>query len=263
MVERWTLNARVVILAVWLDPRLHSPTNYLIANQAVSDLIYLAVVPVWVVNRWLGTWPGGNTLCKAVVYVQSVTSSLSIHTICAIAVERMRSISRSRGAAMSSLQTGVCAVALWVLNFCMSTVVVLETDAQIVEVDGQSLKFCRLDFMLGGSGNVGEAGVSASLRLERRLVLMLILSALLFVIMWAPSTVFSALLMAHQHDLLTPTILTAALAIVTFNTSINPLLLFHFNVFFRGDVREVTPTAPPQEYLLPLFPVAMAEKDVG
>ena len=77
-----------------VDPRLHTATNYLIANQAASDLVYLLVVPFWTLNRWLGQWPGGDGLCKACVYLQYTSATVSIYSFCAIAVERFRSISR-------------------------------------------------------------------------------------------------------------------------------------------------------------------------
>nr|KAG5690966.1 hypothetical protein BaRGS_027285 [Batillaria attramentaria] len=135
---------------------MHSATNYLIASQAASDLLYLTVVPVWAANRWLGTWPGGDALCKVCVYAQYVTSTVSIWNMCAIAVERLRSISRNRGTAMSGPQVAVCSAILWVVSLALNVVHTLKTSMQMVRVKGQELRYCEADSVLGAEGDAGR-----------------------------------------------------------------------------------------------------------
>ena len=64
-----------------------------------------------------------------------------------------------------------------------------------------------------------STNLSRAVALEKRLVLMLTLSAVFFFVMWMPTIVTNVLILAHRYDYLSPTLVTAAAIIGTTSSS--------------------------------------------
>ncbi|XP_068707915.1 substance-P receptor-like [Montipora foliosa] len=91
----------VVVRVVQKNQRMRTITNYLIINMALADLLTTVfnMLPtlywifcgrdVWAVGGWVG-----DTLCKLLNFAQSVSITVSVFSLCAIAFDRFFAISR-------------------------------------------------------------------------------------------------------------------------------------------------------------------------
>ena len=91
----------MVVRVVHKTRRMRTITNYLIINMALADLLttvfnmlpttywILHGLDVWAVGGWIG-----EALCKLLPFAQSLTISVSVFTLCAIAFDRFFAIIR-------------------------------------------------------------------------------------------------------------------------------------------------------------------------
>lgn len=91
----------VVVRVVHRNRRMRTITNYLIINMALADLLTTVFnmlptlywifrgLDVWAVGGWIG-----EALCKLLNFAQSVSITVSVFTLCAIAFDRFFAIFR-------------------------------------------------------------------------------------------------------------------------------------------------------------------------
>ena len=83
-----------IVLIVYKTPTLRKPTNYFIANMAMSDLLYSILWPptrlslIHSTNLWLIGGQFGQALCKLVHFFAEVSTEVSIQNLVLIAVDR-------------------------------------------------------------------------------------------------------------------------------------------------------------------------------
>ncbi|KAM9823471.1 neuropeptide FF receptor 1 like 2 [Syngnathus typhle] len=83
----------LVCLVVLGSHHMHTVTNLLILNLAISDLLVgIFCIPTTLVDNLITGWPFSNVVCKMSGFVQGVSVSASVYTLVAIAVERFRCI---------------------------------------------------------------------------------------------------------------------------------------------------------------------------
>ena len=82
----------LIVLIVYKTPTLRKPINMLIANMAMSDLLYpIFFFPVRLAEAHVGSWLGGTlgqALCKIHTFLSDVSSSVSIQSLVLITVDR-------------------------------------------------------------------------------------------------------------------------------------------------------------------------------
>ena len=83
----------LIVLIVYKTPTLRKPIHMLIANMAMSDLLYpVFLVPVCLVEGLAGSWFIGGTLgqalCKLHPFLSDVSSLVSIQSLVLITVDR-------------------------------------------------------------------------------------------------------------------------------------------------------------------------------
>ena len=83
----------LIVLIVYKKPTLRKPINMLIANMAISDLLYpIFWVPARLAEGHAGSWLIGGTLgqalCKIHVFLSDVSSLVSIQSLVLITVDR-------------------------------------------------------------------------------------------------------------------------------------------------------------------------------
>ena len=70
-----------------------SPTNTFLANLAFTDLLLLLIcLPVKLVTLFTFVWPLGWFMCKAIFYLQDVSTICSVLNLVAISLERLYAI---------------------------------------------------------------------------------------------------------------------------------------------------------------------------
>ena len=83
----------LIVLIVYKTPALRKPINMLIANMAMSDLLYpIFLFPVRLADLHVGSWLIGGTLgqalCKIYAFLTYVSTLVSIQSLVLISAER-------------------------------------------------------------------------------------------------------------------------------------------------------------------------------
>ncbi|KAF4795955.1 Orexin receptor type 2 [Turdus rufiventris] len=82
-----------VCLAVWKNHHMRTVTNYFIVNLSLADiLVTITCLPATLVVDITETWFFGQTLCKVIPYLQTVSVSVSVLTLSCIALDRWYAI---------------------------------------------------------------------------------------------------------------------------------------------------------------------------
>ncbi|XP_032911782.1 orexin receptor type 2 isoform X3 [Catharus ustulatus] len=83
----------LVCLAVWKNHHMRTVTNYFIVNLSLADiLVTITCLPATLVVDITETWFFGQTLCKVIPYLQTVSVSVSVLTLSCIALDRWYAI---------------------------------------------------------------------------------------------------------------------------------------------------------------------------
>ena len=87
----------LIVLIVYKTPTLRKPINLLIANMAISDLLYPTFLfPVLLAEMHVGSWLIGGTLgqalCKLHTFLADASSFVSIQSLVLIAVDRFGAV---------------------------------------------------------------------------------------------------------------------------------------------------------------------------
>ena len=87
----------LIVLIVYKTPTLRKPINMLIANMAMSDLLYpILVIPVQLTELHVGSWLIGGTLgqalCKIHPFLADISTLVSIQSLVLITVDRYAAV---------------------------------------------------------------------------------------------------------------------------------------------------------------------------
>ena len=87
----------LIVLIVYKTPTLRKPINMLIANMAMSDLLYpIFPIPVLLTELHVGSWLIGGTLgqalCKIYPFFGDISSLVSIQSLVLITVDRYAAV---------------------------------------------------------------------------------------------------------------------------------------------------------------------------
>nr|7XRR_A Chain A, Orexin receptor type 2 [Homo sapiens] len=83
----------LVCVAVWKNHHMRTVTNYFIVNLSLAAvLVTITCLPATLVVDITETWFFGQSLCKVIPYLQTVSVSVSVWTLSAIALDRWYAI---------------------------------------------------------------------------------------------------------------------------------------------------------------------------
>ena len=87
----------LIVLIVYKTPTLRKPINMLIANMAMSDLLYpIFLFPVRLTEMHVGSWLIGGTfdqaLCKIHTFLADISTLVSIQSLVLITVDRFGAV---------------------------------------------------------------------------------------------------------------------------------------------------------------------------
>ncbi|XP_066496918.1 orexin receptor type 2 [Tiliqua scincoides] len=83
----------LVCVAVWKNHHMRTVTNYFIVNLSLADvLVTITCLPATLVVDITETWFLGESLCKVIPYLQTVSVSVSVLTLSCIALDRWYAI---------------------------------------------------------------------------------------------------------------------------------------------------------------------------
>ena len=111
----------LIVLIVYKTPTLRKPINILIANMAMSDLLFpIFLIPVQLTELHVGSWRIGGTLgralCKIYPFFGDVSAFVSIQSLVLIAVDRYAAVAVPLWSPLISRKMWRCLiVGTWIL----------------------------------------------------------------------------------------------------------------------------------------------------
>ncbi|XP_074836150.1 G-protein coupled receptor 84 [Carettochelys insculpta] len=115
-----TLGNVLTLLAFAADSKVQTRFNLLIVNLTLADLLYCTVLQPFSVDTYLHLyWRTGPSFCRVFGMLLFVSNSVSILTLCLIAVSRYMLITKPAlfNRVFSHLGVGLAALGTWVLGF--------------------------------------------------------------------------------------------------------------------------------------------------
>ena len=111
----------LIVLIVYKTPTLRKPINILIANMAMSDLLFpIFLIPVQLTELHVGSWRIGGTLgralCKIYPFFDDVSAFVSIQSLVLITVDRYAAVAVPLWSPLISRKVCRCLiVGTWIL----------------------------------------------------------------------------------------------------------------------------------------------------
>nr|XP_057914027.1 orexin receptor type 2 [Doryrhamphus excisus] len=107
----------LVCFAVWKNRHMRTVTNYFIVNLSIADvLVTIICLPASLVVDITETWFFGQTLCKVVPYLQTISVSVSVLTLSCIAQDRWYAICHPLMFKSTAKRACKSIVVIWVVS---------------------------------------------------------------------------------------------------------------------------------------------------
>ncbi|GFO14616.1 orphan G-protein coupled receptor 40 [Plakobranchus ocellatus] len=111
----------LVCYVILKNKRLHTATNFFIANLAISDLLVTFMnVPFNIARNMLDDWPLGELPCHMVNFSLSLTTYVSTYTLTSIALDRHRVVLKPLSRRLSRRFALVILILIWLVALCLS-----------------------------------------------------------------------------------------------------------------------------------------------
>ncbi|XP_063595335.1 substance-K receptor-like [Penaeus indicus] len=223
-------------LVMWIvatSRKMHSVTNYFIANLALADIIIgLFAIPFQFQAALLQRWNLPHFMCAFCPFFQTVSVNVSIFTLTAIAVDRYRAIVHPLSARPSKFRSKVVIASIWLFSTTLAipNAIALRVIYVVDTATGKSKPYCapvnidtvvmwayshvmvglqffvplgiisfayiRMGWELWGAqtpGNAEDARDAHVLKNKKRVIKMLFMVVALFAFCWAPLQTYHVL----------------------------------------------------------------------
>lgn len=111
----------LVCFAVWRNRQMRTVTNMFIVNLSVADLgIIIICLPPTLLVDVTETWFMGTVMCKLVYFLMTVSISVSVLTLAAIAVERWYAICRPLSFKSTRRRARIIIIFIWIVSACVA-----------------------------------------------------------------------------------------------------------------------------------------------
>ncbi|KAF7646741.1 hypothetical protein LDENG_00183310 [Lucifuga dentata] len=138
----------LVCFAVWKNRHMRTVTNYFIVNLSFADvLVTIICLPASLVVDITETWFFGNTLCKVVPYLQTISVSVSVLTLSCIAQDRWYAICHPLMFKSTAKRARKSIVIIWVVSciIMIPQAVVMECSSLVPELTNKTSLFTVCD----------------------------------------------------------------------------------------------------------------------
>uniref|UniRef100_A0A667Y637 Orexin receptor type 2 n=1 Tax=Myripristis murdjan TaxID=586833 RepID=A0A667Y637_9TELE len=138
----------LVCFAVWKNRHMRTVTNYFIVNLSLADvLVTITCLPASLVVDITETWFFGNTLCKVVPYLQTISVSVSVLTLSGIAQDRWYAICHPLMFKSTAKRARKSIVLIWVVSciIMIPQAIVMECSSLLPELTNKTSLFTVCD----------------------------------------------------------------------------------------------------------------------
>ncbi|MGH0187247.1 UNVERIFIED_CONTAM: hypothetical protein FKN15_024248 [Acipenser sinensis] len=132
---------------------MRTVTNYFIVNLSLADVLVTAIcLPASLLVDITETWFFGQTLCKVIPYLQTVSVSVSVLTLSFIALDRWYAICHPLKFKSTAKRARNSIVAIWIISSLMKVpqAIVMEKRSMIPELANRTMLFSVCDEHWGG-----------------------------------------------------------------------------------------------------------------
>uniref|UniRef100_A0A1I7ZXA9 G_PROTEIN_RECEP_F1_2 domain-containing protein n=1 Tax=Steinernema glaseri TaxID=37863 RepID=A0A1I7ZXA9_9BILA len=77
-----------VLITIFAVKRLHDTTNYLIANLALADLLFVVLCVPFTAYSYMRSWPFSRLFCVFSIHLQYICAYASVWTLVLLALDR-------------------------------------------------------------------------------------------------------------------------------------------------------------------------------
>ncbi|XP_076081371.1 orexin receptor type 2-like [Mytilus galloprovincialis] len=136
----------LVCFAVWRNRQMRTVTNMFIVNLSVADLgIIIICLPPTLLVDVTETWFMGLVMCKLVYFLMTVSISVSVLTLAAIAVERWYAICRPLAFKSTRKRARIMIIVIWLVSGCVALpdILFMQLDSLVPDFVSSLLISCR------------------------------------------------------------------------------------------------------------------------
>ncbi|VDP51603.1 unnamed protein product [Soboliphyme baturini] len=122
LIASLSISGNLLVLYVFYScSRLRTITNYFIINLAVADMVTgMLAIPFKFQAALLQQWFLPSFLCSLVPFIETMSLSVSVFTLSASAVDRLRAISLKNRKALSECSAKLLLVVIWMVSIAFS-----------------------------------------------------------------------------------------------------------------------------------------------
>ncbi|XP_067867147.1 orexin receptor type 2-like [Heterodontus francisci] len=138
----------LVCFAVWKNHHMQTVTNYFIVNLSLADVLVTTIcLPASLVVDITETWFFGQTLCKVIPYLQTVSVCVSALTLSFIALDRWYAICHPLMFKSTAKRARNSVIVIWIISFVIMIpqAIVMEYSSMIPELANKTLLFTVCD----------------------------------------------------------------------------------------------------------------------
>ncbi|XP_054886130.1 orexin receptor type 2 [Poeciliopsis prolifica] len=138
----------LVCFAVWKNRHMRTVTNYFIVNLSLADvLVTIICLPASLVVDITESWFFGETLCKIVPYLQTISVSVSVLTLSCIAQDRWYAICHPLKFKSTAKRARKSIFAIWVVSciIMIPQAIVMECSSLLPELTNKTSLFTVCD----------------------------------------------------------------------------------------------------------------------
>ncbi|XP_015413460.1 PREDICTED: free fatty acid receptor 4 [Myotis davidii] len=213
--------------------RRRGTTACLVLNLFCADLLFTSAIPLVLAVRWTEAWMLGPVACHLLLYVMTLSGSVTILTLAAVSLERVEIL------ICTLVWPSIAGEISWdvsfvTLNFLVPGLLIVISYSKILQITKASRR--RLTVSLAYSESHQIRVSQQDFRLFRTLFLLMIS----FFIMWSPIiiTILLILIQNFKQDLVIwPSLFFWVVAFTFANAALNPIL---YNMsLFRNEWRKI------------------------
>ncbi|XP_054848855.1 orexin receptor type 2 [Eublepharis macularius] len=138
----------LVCVAVWKNHHMRTVTNYFIVNLSLADvLVTITCLPATLVVDITETWFLGNSLCKVIPYLQTVSVSVSVLTLSCIALDRWYAICHPLMFKSTAKRARKSIIIIWIVSciIMIPQAIVMESSSVLPGLANKTILFTVCD----------------------------------------------------------------------------------------------------------------------
>ncbi|CAF1087583.1 unnamed protein product [Adineta steineri] len=116
----------LVLIGIGLNKGMQTPTNLLIFNLALADILFIIVCIPTTLFSFFGRWPFAEFGCKLAQFINHLSAFMSIYLLVFMSIDRYLAVVHaidSIGNYRTTKNTTICIIALWLMGVVLSLII--------------------------------------------------------------------------------------------------------------------------------------------